>query len=99
MERGARKDLLAQMMGLLVFVAGIAALALAFAAAYRLFSSPGLALGHGGAGAAPSAANISSAALVVLAKVGLLFIMTLAGSLIASRGIQLYFASKPSSDS
>ena len=94
MDKGARKDLLAQAMGLLVFITGIAALALAFGAAYKLFSSPGLSM-RGAGPAAPTVAYISSVALVVLAKVGLLFVMTLAGSLIASRGIQMYFASKP----
>ena len=99
MERGARKDILAQATGLLVFVAGIVVLVFVSVAAYRLFSAPGLALGQRGSGATPVATNLSTAALVVLGKVGLLFIMTLAGSLIASRGIQLYFAGRPSSES
>ena len=94
MERTARRDILARVIGLLVFVAGVCLLLVVFIAAYKLFSSPSpvLAMTRPKSPVSPTAANLTGAALFLLAKVGLLFIMTLVGSLIAARGAQLYLA-------
>ena len=71
---------------MLTFVAGVAILAFVFFRAYALFSAPPAGL----AGSAPTAGYLASAGMSLLARIGLLFIMTLAGSLIAGRGVQLY---------
>jgi hypothetical protein len=94
MRRVVSKDILARVVGILAFLAGIALLIFVFLAAYRLFSatSPGVALTQPDSPGAPTVANLTGAALMLLAQVGLLFIMTLVGSLVAARGVQLYLA-------
>jgi hypothetical protein len=80
-------------LGMVVFVLGIAILLFVFATAYVMFAAPSAqALGSSG-GAPPSAAGLGGTVVWLLVRVGLLFIMTLAGSLIAGRGIQLYLGS------
>ncbi|MDO8683261.1 MAG: hypothetical protein Q7N50_07270 [Armatimonadota bacterium] len=98
MEREARKDLLARVVGMLVLVAGIGILVFVFVRAYILFSSPaaGLIFPTPSRGVPPTTSNLSGAALALVAQIGLLFIMTLVGSLLASRGIQLYLACEKS---
>lgn len=94
MQKG---DMLARILGIVVFVVGIAVLVVTFIQAYRLFTTPEALLIP-----APTDANEDAAApglginaLVLLRQIGLLFIMALVGSLVASRGIQLYFRGTP----
>ena len=90
--RMAKSDRLARLVGMLVFLAGVVILAFVFFKAYYLFTSTpaGLSLTH--ARSAQQASNLPGAVLALVAQIGTLFIMTLVGSLIASRGIQLYLA-------
>ena len=78
--------------GMAVFAIGIAVLFLVFGIAYGMFtsSSPELFTPSDGA---VNAVGLGKAAVVIFVRIALLFIMTLAGSLIASRGIQLYLGS------
>lgn len=75
-----------RLIGMLIFALGIAALIFVFIVAYRMFTLPSPQLFSGPL----TAAGIGSATLVVLVRVALLFVMTLAAALIASRGIHLY---------
>src|SRR3989304_4244539 len=92
MQKG---DLAARVIGLLVFALGIVILVFSFFIAYYgLFTSPtaGIAVQPSTPGGLSVSATLSRSALFVLTKIGALFIMVLVGSLIASRGIQVYFA-------
>ena len=88
------RDLAARIIGLVVFALGIAILIASFVIAYKLFTSPtaGITLSPPGSGGTPASTNLSRSALVVLIRIGALFIMVMVGSLIASRGVQMYFA-------
>ena len=90
MERVVGNRFLARVVGMSVFVAGIGILILVFFRAHYLFSSPPPGLGHPSGSGGPTAVNLSDAALTLAAQIGLLFIMTLVGSLIASLGVRLY---------
>jgi len=76
--------------GMVVFVLGIAVLLFVFGIAYSMFTSPAdeLLPPIGG-----TAVGLGNALAIILAKTLLLFIMTLAGSWIAGRGVQLYLGS------
>ena len=76
-----------RIVGMTVFVLGIIVLLFVFATAYRMFfplSSQFLSKE-----AVATGAGLGRELISVLIKIILLFIMTLAGSLIAARGIQL----------
>jgi len=96
MEQEARKNIMVgRVIGLLVFVVGAAMLVFVFFRAYYLFSSPPPGVAKGA-----TAMSLSEAGLTLAAQIGLLFIMTLAGSFIAARGVQLYLGCpEPSSRS
>lgn len=88
------RDLAARIIGLIVFALGIAILIASFVIAYRLFASPvgGLATAPPPVGGPPATINLGRCALAVLIRIGALIIMVLVGSLVASRGVQMYFA-------
>ena len=88
MDRGSRR------LGMIVFLLGIALLIAVFVMAYRVFATPisTLICGAGGSASA-TASQLGTAAVATLIRIGLLFVMTLASSLIASRGIHLYLGS------
>lgn len=90
-----KHDLFGRILGIIVFLGGIGVLAFVFMTAYHFFNSP---LGEirppaqMAADAAP-AAELGQSALRVLIRIALLIVMTIVGSLIAGRGVQMYFAS------
>lgn len=86
-NRGLAVDRKGQIIGMVVFVLGIVILLFVFGVAYGMFSSSG-------ARPVVPSAGLERAVLLVLVRVTLLFVMTLAGSLIASRGIELYLGSR-----
>jgi len=90
-----RHDLSGRLVSLLVFLAGIGMLIFVFITALHLFQSPvpGLDLPVKKGAAAPPAANIGTALIAFLRELLLLGVMTLVGSLLASRGAHLYFGS------
>lgn len=89
-----KRDLAARFIGLLVFALGIAILVFSFYAAYKLFTAPtqGIILAPAKPGGPPATSALGSSALSILVRIGSLFIMVLVGSMIASRGVQMYFA-------
>lgn len=92
MEKTTGNDILARIVGMLVFLSGVGILIFVFARSYSLFTAPvhGVNLAQNAPSLPPTSANLSGAALTLLVQIGLLFIMTLVGSLIAARGVQLY---------
>jgi len=81
-------DKSARIVGMIVFVFGIIVLLFVFATAYRMFTAPSSQFLSKEAVA--TGAGLGRELISVLIKIILLFIMTLAGSLVAARGIQLF---------
>ena len=93
MDRGGRR------LGMIVFLLGIALLIAVFVMAYRMFATPisTLICGTGGSSSA-TASQLGTAVVATLIRIGLLFVMTLASYLMASRGIHLYLGSATASN-
>ena len=87
-------DRVSQITGVVTFAAGIAMLLLVFSLAYHMFTQPvpGLNLSNPPHGAPPPAASIGVALTSFAEKLLLLALLTLVGSLVASKGVQLLFA-------
>jgi len=87
MQKG---DKFARVLGVVVFLAGIAVLVLTFVQAYSLFASPhsAISLQPAEPGGPKVSSTLGSNAIMLLGRIGLLFIMAIVGSLVASRGIQ-----------
>lgn len=93
MDRGGR-DLLTPFVGIVTFLAGVVLLGTTFGVAYRMFSIPPSEL-LGVNPSRPLDVNGALTALVALAaKIGLMLVMCLAGSMVATRGIKLYAATR-----
>ncbi len=94
-----RSDLSARVLAFAVFLLGIGLLCLVFGQAWALFHAPvpQLPLPVAPGAAPPPAANIGLALADFARKLLLLVLMTVAGSLVASKGIQLYFSAQSSS--
>jgi len=90
-----RKDeLLGRFLGIIVFLGGIGLLGFVFVHAYSWFATSGAGLSvPAGSSSAGTTAQLGQSALRMLVRIGLLIVMTIVGSLLAGRGIQLYFAS------
>jgi len=84
-----------RVVGMAIFALGILALIFVFGVAYRMFTLPAAQVL---ASPALTAAGIGSATVLVFVRIALLFVMTLAAALIASRGIQLYLGSGEHAD-
>lgn len=82
----SRGDWIGRILGIAVFLLGVGLLWVAFREAYRMFVAP-----------LPSAESslpqLGQIGMELLKRLALLIIMTLAGSLVANKGVQLYFAS------
>lgn len=76
-----------RIIGMVIFALGIAALIFVFTIAYKMFTLPA---GQLFSASELTAAGLGSATILIFVRIALLFIMTLAGALIASRGVQLY---------
>ena len=86
-------DLTGRLLALLVFLTGVGMLVFVFVTALHLFQSPvpGLEPLHTPGAPPPPAANIGTALADFARRLLLLMVMTLAGSLLASKGAHLYF--------
>ncbi len=89
-----RSDLFGRIMGILVFLLGVGLMLLVFKIAYELFTQkPDAALGlkfTGDPKKDPAAAQIGAHFGTMLFQLAYLFIMSIAGSLIAQKGVNLY---------
>lgn len=99
-----RPDVPGRLLAFIVFLLGIGLLCAVFSLAWSLFQAPvqNLNLPVKPGTATPPAANIGAALTAFVRQLLLLAVMTLAGSVIAGKGIQLYFgtaqANPPSPD-
>lgn len=85
----------ARLIGIVIFLAGVGMLLFVFFAAKSLFDAPppSVPAPAPGDAAAPGAmAGIGAAFAHLLQRILLLLLMCIAGSVIASKGIQLFFA-------
>ncbi len=87
-----KRDLVARITGLTVFALGIAILIYSFIIAYGLFTTAKIAVAPEKAGGMPATAALGHSALAILLSIGALFIMVMVGSVVAGRGVQMYFA-------
>lgn len=89
----AHSDTSGRVLGTVVFLLGIALLCLVFGIAWSLFRAPvpGLELPIKTGATPPAASGIGIALSAFVRQLLLLAVMTFAGSLIAGKGIQLYF--------
>jgi hypothetical protein len=84
------------MIGMVVFLAGVGLLALVFSLAYNLFTTPpATALGLNFTGDPkkdPTFAVIGTQFAGLLIRIGYLAVMSVVGSMVANKGINLYFS-------
>ena len=96
MSSGTRGDLTGRLIGMLVFLVGVGMLIWVFSIAYALFtSSSAAALGMhitGDPKKDPGVALIGTNFGWLLFRIAFLFIMSLSGSFISQKGINLYFS-------
>jgi len=98
-ELKTRQDAVGTSFGVLIFLTGIGLLAFVFLLALGLFKDPGVltAMATTPASATPAAeggSGVTGALIGLGVKVVALFIMALSGSLVTSKGIHLYLASR-----
>ncbi|MCC6730021.1 MAG: hypothetical protein IT208_11855 [Chthonomonadales bacterium] len=93
MAAPTRGDLPARVVGALVFLAGVLVIFVVLVLAFRMFQDPNLGVRAGAA--SPTATDIGVGFLRLLLRIGLLFLGSVSGSLIANKGIRLYFAGLP----
>lgn len=89
------KDLFSRILGVLVFVGGVMLLLFVFKTAHELFSSDLVGISFASAkGAQPGAATaaLGESAAKLFIRIILLCLMSAVASIIASKGISLYFA-------
>lgn len=96
MSHGHRSDVLGRVTGMLVFLLGVGLLLFVFYHAYDLFTmKPTAALGLSLTGDPKRDPNVTAIGVQLaglLIRVALLFLMSIAGSLVANKGINLYFS-------
>ena len=90
MDKGGR------IAGMCVFIIGVALLILVFGTARGMFAATTTQT-LGGADKS-TAVGMGAAAVGMFVRIGLLFVMTLAGSLVAARGVHLYLGSSRRAD-
>ncbi len=76
--------------GMIVFVLGISVLLLVLGTAYQMFAAPISSVFHPNGNTPLNAAAMGGVIAWIIVRITLLFVMMLAGSAIASRGIHLY---------
>lgn len=87
-----RKDSAAgRVLGILVFLVGIAILVTVAVVTYRLFTASASGLQITPGSPAGAAAQLGGSAIRLLYQIALLVVMCIAGSLLAARGLHLYF--------
>lgn len=96
MQSGTRSDWIGRAVGMAVFVLGVALLLYVFYIAHRLFiTPPAEALGLKFTGDPKKDPNVSLIGVqfgALIFRLAYLFLMSIAGSLIANKGVHLYFS-------
>ncbi|MEJ5250462.1 MAG: hypothetical protein HPY54_11330 [Chthonomonadetes bacterium] len=80
-----RGDWIGRLLGIAVFLLGVGVLWIVFREAHQMFTEPL-------PSAEKSLPKLGQIGIDVLKKLGVLVVMTVAGSLIANKGVQMYFA-------
>lgn len=87
-----RRDSLAgQVLGILTFLVGIGILVAVAVIAYNLFNASGSALSVTPGSPAGATSQLGASAIRLLYRLALLIVLCVAGSLVAARGLHLYF--------
>lgn len=88
-----KPDLAGRILGIMVFLVGIAILAFVFAIAYGFFTSPsaGIDIPSKPTAVGAPTTQLGASALRMFARILSLTVMCIVGSLVASKGIHLYF--------
>lgn len=87
-----RKDSVAgRVLGILVFLVGIAILVGVAVVTYRLFNTSAAVLKPTPGAPSGAVAQLGSSAIKMFYQIALLIVMCIAGSLLAARGLHLYF--------
>jgi hypothetical protein len=97
-EYWMRRDSAAgRVLGIVVFLVGIGILVLVAVITYRLFTANAPALHVTPGAPAGAAAELGRSAIGMLYRIALLIVLCIAGSLLAARGLHLYFVATGSS--
>ena len=91
MASAPRGDLFARIIGVLVFILGLGVIIVVLMMGFELYRDPDL--GIRSTGPTPTAIEIGSSLTRLIFRLLLLFLGSICGSLIANKGIKLYFAS------
>ncbi len=89
-------DILGRILGLLITIAGVVILFYVFQHALSLFTSDtmGIQMPEGKKEAATALNALGVSALMLFFRIALLFLMSIVGSIVTSKGIQLMVASR-----
>ncbi len=90
--KSSRGDIFGRVMGALVMLGGLAVIFTVLWLAFRMFDDPNLGLG---AAKNTTASDVGIGFGKLILRIALLFLGSISGSMIASKGINLYFASIP----
>ncbi len=88
-------DLLGRILGVLVFLTGVVLMVLVFRDAHMMFTSDtmGLQIGSASTSATGATSQLGASAVSMFSRLGLLLVMAIISSLVANKGVNLYFAS------
>jgi len=86
-----KESVVGRVLGILVFLLGTAILVLVAVIAYQLFTSSAPALQVKPGTTTGAAAQLGNSAIWMLYRILLLVVLCIAGSLLAARGLHLYF--------
>ncbi len=87
-----RSDLFGRVVGILVFLVGLGVILAVLWLGFGMFRDPNLGMQPAGGAPAPSAADVGVGFGKLIMRIALLFLGSICGSLIANKGIQLYFS-------
>lgn len=87
-----RGDLFGRALGALILLGGLAIICVVLWLAFQMFQDPTMGLGTA---KNATAADVGLGFGKLILRIALLFLMSFCGSLIANKGINLYFASLP----
>jgi hypothetical protein len=87
-----RGDLFGRVLGALILLGGLAVISMVLWLGFEMFQDPNLGLG---ATKSSTAADVGVGFGKLIVRILLLFLLSFSGSLIANKGVNLYFASLP----
>jgi len=90
--RPSKGDIFGRLLGALILLGGLAVICAVLWFAFQMFNDPNLGLG---AAKNATAADVGMGFGKLIVRIVLLFLASFSGSLIANKGINLYFASLP----